>query len=111
MPLQLHQQLKNRLTELLANAIPATMVEYGMFIKQGPLELFYAEKALPKTGEFHDLLVTYIDEFPITAFVQDTLRRELRQLNKYRDDSTSVSLTTIEGYGEANAVAARMVAL
>jgi hypothetical protein len=113
MPLQLHQHLKVRLTELLAQAIGVMTADHGMFLdrRSGLLQLFAAEEALPQHGELHDRLISYIDYFPLTDFVYDTIGRELRELDKFLGDVSSINLVEIEGYRDTSAVATRLVAL
>jgi hypothetical protein len=112
MPLQLDQQLKDRLTELLTAAIPAISANHGMFVdrRSGLVELFQAEQALPQHGPLHDRLITYVTDFPLIEFVRDTIGRELWELDKYLADVPSIKLVDIEGYGDPAAVATRLVA-
>jgi hypothetical protein len=83
---------------------------HGMFLDRRSVARFIlADMVLPQSGKLHDRLVDYIDEFPLTDFVTETLGEELWYLDKYLGDSPTVNLSAIEGYGDPSLVAARLV--
>jgi hypothetical protein len=110
MPLNLHADCKARLLEVLTGALPVIETMHGMFLDRRSVARFIlADMVLPQSGKLHDRLVDYIDEFPLTDFVTETLGEELWYLDKYLGDSPTVNLSAIEGYGDPSLVAARLV--
>jgi hypothetical protein len=60
-----------------------------MFIDRlSTAHLMMADFILPQTGGLHDRLVEYLDEFPLSEFVLDTLGQELWELDQYISDTT-----------------------
>jgi hypothetical protein len=109
MPLELHAQAKRRLKELVADGLRSVHAKNGMFIERSSvLNLIVADLALPQTGKLHDRLIQYIDEFPLTDFVTETIGQELYEIQKYLPDQT-VALTEIAEYKDATATASRLV--
>jgi hypothetical protein len=110
MPLQLHEQCKVRLVEVLTKALAEVQAENGMFIDRSTAGVIVAGDAiLPRTGKLHEKLLSYIDDFPLTEFVIQTLGRELWELDRYDRERTSVMLPEIEGYTDTAQLAARLV--
>jgi len=104
---------KERITTLLAKALPEISAEKGMFLDWRAvfIALWQAEHALPQNGKLHNLLVNIIDEFPLIEFVRSTLATELYDLDKYRSDVDSIKLTEIQEYSDPTAAASRLVDL
>jgi hypothetical protein len=69
--------------------------------------LVTADNVIPTSGKVRDQLTTYINETPISTFVEDQLRSELL-LQRY-SDIPSVNLTEIGGYEDPKQVAERLV--
>jgi Apea-like HEPN len=106
----LHPDCKARITELVSKALPLLDVLHGKFVKrssEGIVFLFLADQALPQRGPLHDTLLAYVDDYPFVEFVLDTLAAELRSA-KY-EEAPVQKLTTVSGYEDADAVAARLV--
>lgn len=109
MPLSLHQDCRASLHAALKAALPKFTINNGMFPNRSSIDrLIDAECVLPQTGKLHDRLVEYVDDFPFTEFILDVLGDELWHLDKYRPD-TNPKLTEIQGYHDADAVAARLL--
>jgi hypothetical protein len=109
MPLNLNQECHARLHEVLKAALPTITINNGMFPNRSSIDrLIEAERVLPQTGKLRDRLVEYVDDFPFTEFILDMLGEELWHLDKYRPD-TNPKLTEIQGYNDADAVAARLL--
>jgi hypothetical protein len=109
MPINLHPDCRARLQEALTEALPALTIENGMFPDRrsiGPLLI--ADLALPQTEKVHDQLISYLDEFPLTEFILDTLGQELWELDKYQSGANP-KLTEIEGYHDVERQAGRLL--
>jgi hypothetical protein len=111
MPLNLHPRCKQRLVEILAHGLPAITTKNGMFLERSSsFELLSeAEGILPTTGELRNTLMEYVDDFPVTDFIRDTLSLELYERDQYLGGSPSVKLVDIAGYEDANAIAQSLV--
>jgi hypothetical protein len=110
--IRLHPDARTRLIQTVADAIASLKAKHGMFIDllSAAAELDKANNVVPSSGEVHDQLTTYIGEYPISTFLMNQLDIELRQLNRFQSDAPSVKLTDIEGYGDPQRVADRLVA-
>ena len=110
MPLNLHADCKARLLSVVAETLPEILVNNGMFInRMSGARLVLGEMVLPKTGKQRDRMVDYIDEFPLSKFILETLGIELWVLDKYVTDPPTTNLSAIEGYEDASRVAARLI--
>jgi hypothetical protein len=108
--IQLHADCRARLIDTIADAISSLVVTNGRFISYSPTtlaKLVTADNVIPTSGKVRDQLTTYINETPISTFVEDQLRIEL-QLQRY-SDSASMNLTEIGGYKDPKQVAGRLV--
>ena len=110
MPLNLHADCKSRLLKVLTEALPTIQVKHGMFIDRlSAVRLVSGDSVLPQKGKLHDQLIDYIDEFPLTDFVLETLRIELWELDRFASDSLKAKLSTIEGYYDSSLIAMRLI--
>jgi hypothetical protein len=109
MSLDIHPNCRTRLAAALAEALPSIQATNGMFIERRSLaKIIAAEFILPRTGKLHDRLVEYLDEFPLTDFISDTLGQELYELDRYLADQT-INLTAIEGYNDPSTTSKRLL--
>ena len=110
MTIDLHSDCKERLLKVLHEALPGIEARNGMFIeRKSAAPVVICDFVLPKTGKVHDRLLDYIDDFPFTEFVIDTLGQELWELDKYQSEKPSVRLAEIEGYENSKSVAERLI--
>ncbi|MFN3658322.1 MAG: hypothetical protein ACK4UO_13800 [Pseudolabrys sp.] len=109
MALELHESLKERLTNSLIANLPLMEVQNGKYLTPGGrMHLFEAEAALPDHGPLRDQITAYIDDFPIVTFVSDVLQNELLDL-EYNSEVSSQKLAKIAKYGDASTVAKRLI--
>jgi Apea-like HEPN len=109
MPLNIHAECRKRLNETLAEALPSIEAKNGMFIDlPSTAKLVKADLVLPQTGPLRNRLVEYIDEFPLSVFVTETIGQELYELDRYLSDQT-VALIDIPEYADAPATANRLL--
>jgi hypothetical protein len=108
MPLTIHPDARKRLTEILVQALPSIKADGGMFIDRvaSGLALIAADNALP--GPLRTLQAKYINEYPLTNFILDTLTQELHDLNRYISDKT-LALTDISEYSNPAEVVGRLL--
>jgi len=109
MPLNIHAKCRKRLHETIAQALPSIEAKNGMFIeRRSTAKLVEADLVLPQTGKLRNRLVEYIDEFPLTDFVTETIGQELFELNRHLPDQT-IALVDIPEYADAPATADRLL--
>jgi hypothetical protein len=70
--------------------------------------LFQTEEILPKQGPLREELVSYVDDYPFTEFVADRISSELSLRDKYQSGARD-KLIDIEGYGDVDALANRLI--
>lgn len=110
MPIELHEECKARIIDLLREGLPKVAAKNGMFIERAStLGLAVADLALPQTGKLRDRLIDYVGEFPFANFVTETLGLELWELDKYQSEVDTVKLIEIPGYEDPNLVALRLL--
>jgi hypothetical protein len=110
MPIDLRNGQKERLLRSLIDALPHIKADHGMFInRKSALILAICDSVLPSEGKLHERLVDYVDEFPVTNFVLDTVGWELWELDQYQSEPASVQLCEIEAYKDPEVVAKRLV--
>ena len=109
MPLNVHKDLKKKLIHLLIKALPNIEVQNGMFISsRSRIALYEANQALPDHGPLCDRLIDIVDDFPFMTFCLDSLREEFLLL-EYSAETKSQKLTEVDGYGDAESTASRLV--
>ena len=109
MPLNLHADCRARLDESVAKGLTSVKAKNGMFIERmSTLGLAVADFVLPQNGRLHDRLLEYIDSFPLSDFITETIGQELWEINRYLPDTT-VALTDIEEYADPQAVTKRLL--
>lgn len=111
MAINLHQNCRARLIEVIAGSLPKINVTKGMFLQRASLigTLSKADKVIPETGDLRKQLVSYIDEHPVFEFVGEMISLELVRRDKYVSDETLVPLTEIEGFEDPEAKALSLV--
>jgi hypothetical protein len=109
MPLDLHANCRQRLNDAVANALLELQAKNGMFIERSSsTPLILADFILPQSGKLRNRLIEYIDEFPLTEFIVETLGLELWELDRYLSDQT-VKLREITEYADTAAVTDRLL--
>lgn len=110
MPIELRGDRKERLLNALVEGLPKINTSHGMFIdRKSGIFVAVCDLVLPREGTLHERLVDYLDDFPFTSFVLDTIGWELWELDQYQREVASVGLCEIKPYQDANAVAKRLV--
>ena len=80
-----------------------------MFIERpSAMMLAIADHILPRNGKLHDRLLEYIDSFPLSEFITETIGQELWELDRYLSNTT-VNLTEIEEYTDVQALTKRLL--
>lgn len=107
MPLELHPNCRNRLIEAVAEGLPTIKVNNGMFLDRMSLlfGLFKAEEVIPERGPVRNRLIEYVNDYPVTDFIGERLRTELRERDAYDSNTPSIGLTDLEGYEDPRAMA------
>jgi hypothetical protein len=109
LPLNIHPKCRERLDESLPTALAWIKAQNGMFIDRlSTAHLMMADFILPQTGGLHDRLVEYLDEFPLSEFVLDTLGQELWELDQYISDKT-LKLPEIAIYADTKDLSNRLL--
>src|SRR5262245_2766814 len=109
MSLDLHAKCKARLLEVLVAGLPVIKVNHGKYVdRRSAVILVLGDQVLPQGGELRDRLIEYIDEFPLTSFIVETLGEEL-DLGEYISDAPPMTLPQIERYADVPALAARLI--
>jgi hypothetical protein len=111
MPIELHKACRERLVSAIAEGLPNIRVTHGMFLDQlsSIIALYKADEVIPEHGTLRKNLTEYLDEHPIIEFVSEMLSIQLIEMDRYRADAPTISLTDIDGFGNANETAERSV--
>jgi Apea-like HEPN len=110
MSLQLHPECKSRLIEKTTDILNRVKIVRGNSLDLDSCMLFFdLDSILPTRGQLRDMLEEYIGDTPMFKFMIDTLRHELDDHLKFDEHASSIPLTKIEGYGDAKALADRLV--
>jgi hypothetical protein len=110
MALDLHKDCLVRLKNKLAEALGLLRVNHGQFISsESLLPLFAAQSVLPAQGDQRARIEGFISEHPVVDFVQGILARELGETQDYVSKDEAVPLSSLNGYSDLKALAARLV--
>lgn len=108
--MELHQECKKRLIEVLTEQLPKITVNNQMFLdRRSAILLVFAEEIIPKTGPIKKQLESFIGELPVYDFIFERLAKKLSESQEYNKDLPTQKLVEIEGYEDPEALATRLV--
>lgn len=107
MAIALNKKCKDRLLELLPDAIKMIKVRNGHYLTDvsSILPFILPEQALPQTGKFRKLLESSIGHFPLVTYCADRISIDLEERFEYQTGDDEIDLTTFEGYEDPKLVA------
>lgn len=110
MPLDLHPNLKARLRELLALALPRINITNNSYLDFGSLpNLVPLDAALPDAKtELHQKLISYIGHVPLRDFLVGVLSDELH-IRPFEPEGPRRPLTDLPEYADVPAVVTRLI--
>jgi hypothetical protein len=110
MALNIHENCKQRLKQILLECLPSVVVKNKTFVDpMSTTALIPADSALPHTGDLHDRLDKYVGDRPVQEFVFEQLSRELDELGRYEENTTDENLTDLSQYADIEQTATRLI--
>lgn len=110
MVLGLNQECRNRLAACLEEALREVVTRNGMFVERDSLSPLWAgDGILPAHGGLRSRIEEYVNDSPFSEFVEETLSRELHQLDQYQSNTPTVPLREIDPFKDTKQLAKRLV--
>lgn len=105
MAFKLRSEVRSRVTDAIAEALPH--IQVGSYITMS-FAFMAVDAALPKKSLVRELLAKYLDDFPLSEFINDVLSEEFERRDDFRFDSER-KLTDLDGYDDPKATAEELI--
>ena len=105
MAVKLRPEVRSRVRDAIAQALPH--IQVGSYIAMS-FAFMAVDMALPKKSPVRELLARYLDDFPLSDFINDVLSEDLERRDDFRFDSER-KLTDLEGYDDPKATAEELI--